>query len=104
MLFIFRRQGVVQNLGWLDRSLRFIGAFALLAYPLFAVGDAPLLFWHYVMMLISAYPLLTGIVGWDPFYSSVGLRSCDTSDRNRCGSFPYEVDTALGGHHFENRT
>lgn len=104
MLFILKRKGVVQNLGWWDRMIRFLGAFALLAYPLYAAGDSPLLFWHYIMMIVSAYPLLTSILGWDPLYSAIGLRSCDTSDRNRCGSFPYEVDRALGGHHFEKHT
>lgn len=101
MLFILKRKGVVQNLGWLDRAFRFVGAFILLGYPLYATGDGTMSTFHVVLMLISIYPLVTAILGWDPLYSAVGLRSCDTSKRNRCGSFPYEVDTALGGHHFD---
>jgi hypothetical protein len=53
-------------------------------------------FWLFLPMLLAAYPLLTGIIGVDPLYNSLNIRTCDTSRRNQCGTFPYEVDAALG--------
>lgn len=92
-----RKIGVVQNLGWLDRVIRVIAGTLGIAVPsalLFSdVSDA---WWIYTTILLSVYPLLSGMLGWDPLYSTLGIKSCDTSDINQCGTFPYEIDAALG--------
>ena len=92
-----RKVGVVQNLGWFDRLLR-VGLGALLiavpAYQLFIDGSESA--WPYYLMLLSVYPVLTGALGWDPAYAGLKIKTCDTSEVNQCGSFPYEVDAALG--------
>lgn len=89
---------VIQNLGWLDRVLRFVTGVVLLAIPCFLIlSGAMETTWYLVAsMLLSVYPLMTSIIGVDQVYKFLGVKSCGTSDRNQCGTFPYEVDAALG--------
>ncbi len=92
-----------QNIGLFDRVLRTAVGTAMLAggavfviqagenhaYTMMETGVL-------VMMLVSIYPLLTAIIGVDPFYSAASIRSCSDSGRNQCGTFPYQVKAALG--------
>ena len=97
---------VVENLGWLDRVLRFIIGTAFISvsatYLVMATTTPTWLklgeisVWPYYLMILSIYPLMTAILGKDPFYGFFGVKSCDTSSRNLCGTFPFEVDAALG--------
>lgn len=89
--------GVPQNIGWLDRVIRILAGIALLGVPWYLL-DTEAAAWHYYAMIFSIYPLLTGALGWSPLYSLFGVKSCGTSERNQCGTFPYEVDAALGHH------
>lgn len=99
-----------QNLGLLDRLLRtFIGVAMLaggIGYFLY-LGEQSLTegvmqiasgveIGTIVMILLSIYPLLTAILGVDPFYRAAGIRSCGDSGRNQCGTFPFEVEAAVG--------
>jgi len=89
---------VIQNLGWLDRVVRILAGIAMLGYPIFwlvTTETAPTQ-WPYYVMLLSIYPWLTGILGIDPIYRLTGKRSCNDAGSNACGTFPYEVDAALG--------
>ena len=90
--------GVIQNLGWLDRVLRFTVGAVLLAMPCFLiVSGAMEVTWYLVgAMLLSVYPLMTSVIGIDQIYNFFHVRSCGTSARNQCGTFPYEIDAALG--------
>ena len=48
-------------------------------------------------ILFAIYPLMTTMMGWDPLYQLFGARSCTVEGgRQQCGTFPYEVDAALG--------
>ncbi len=59
------------NESWFDRSLRIvIGAGLLAAY--FVYPEASWRIWT----LIGVIPLLTGLVGWCPAYSVLGIRTC----------------------------
>ena len=95
---------VIQNLGWLDRVLRILAGAAILIYPLYLIvtNDSLESQWPVYSMLLSIYPWLTGITGFDPVYALLGLCTCGTSERNPCGTFPYEVDAALGHHPIPN--
>ncbi len=94
---ISEKFGVIQNLGWLDRVVRTVAGVSVLAFALNALSmNADNVTWAFYLVLLSVYPLLTGMIGWDPIYQSVTVRSCGTSDRNPCGTFPFEVDAALG--------
>ena len=97
---------VPENLGWLDRLLRFIIGTAMMAAaftyliigsttPAWLTEQAPRA-WPYYFLLIAIYPFVTAILGRDPVYALFNVKSCDTSPRNICGSFPFEIDTALG--------
>ena len=90
--------GVIQNLGWLDRVLRFTVGAALLAMPCFLIVTGIMdVTWYLVgAMLLSVYPLLTSVIGIDQIYNFFHVKSCGGSDRNQCGTFPYEIDSALG--------
>ena len=49
-----------------------------------------------VTLLLAVYPLMTCVMGWDPFYHFVGFRTGDEAGRNVTGTFPYQVDAAMG--------
>lgn len=99
MMFIRKHEGVLQNLGWHDRLLRIVVGVLCIATPFYVLATTgQLATWHLVLMLVSMYPFITGLIGLDPLYSSIDLRSCDTSERNRCGTLPFEMDTAIGRH------
>jgi len=88
----------VQNIGLFDRLFRFFGGGALLAVGVITitVAETPSV-WSSIAILFSIYPLMTTIMGWDPLYQMIGGRTCNLeSGRNQCGTFPYEVDAALG--------
>lgn len=92
-----------QNIGLIDRVLRFGLGVAMLAGGSFYVAQAGALHLYtlaeaamLVTMLVSIYPLLTAILGVDPFYSAAGIRSGDSTGRNQCGTFPYQIKAALG--------
>jgi len=89
---------VPQNLGWLDRVLRFAAGAVLLAMPCYLVISGIMeVRWYLVgAMLLSVYPLMTSIIGIDQVYKFFNVKSCGTSTRNQCGTFPYEIDAALG--------
>ncbi len=88
----------VQNIGLGDRMLRFFLGGALFAGGLLGMavlGSVTL--WSALAIILSIYPLMTTMMGWDPFYQMAGARSCSLEGgRNQCGTFPYEVDAALG--------
>ncbi len=92
------KMGVIYNIGLLDRVVRFIVGFALLAAGAIAMTMSPVITgWETLAVLVSVYPLLTAILGWDPLYAMFGARSCRLDGgRNQCGTIPYEVDAALG--------
>jgi hypothetical protein len=97
---IANKIGVVQNMGLIDRTLRFVIGGILLgttAGYLQATGST-MLDWHAYIGLLSIYPFITAILGWDPFYHLFNAKSCslNVEDRNQCGTFPYEVEAALG--------
>ena len=97
---------VVENLGWLDRIIRFVVGTAFItvsATYLFISDTTPVWLrqgepdiWPYYLMIIAVYPLITAILGRDPIYGFFNVKSCDSSERNVCGTFPFEVDAALG--------
>ena len=59
---------MTRNEGGLDRSIRVIVGLALIALTLTGRIGA----WGW----IGALPVLTGLIGWCPAYSLIGLRTC----------------------------
>ena len=65
------------NVGGLDRIVRVVvGVVALAAF--FFVGDAA---WRW-LLLIGIVPLATGLMGWCPLYTMLGLSTCSTKRLN----------------------
>jgi hypothetical protein len=52
--------------------------------------------WHIWAFVLSTYPILTGVLGWDPLYQMFKVKTCGTSKRNACGTFPYQIMSAIG--------
>jgi hypothetical protein len=94
---IRKKLGVVENLGWLDRTIRIAVGAALILIPCYFLITGHLMSpWYAFSMLFAVYPLMTGILGCDWIYNVIGVKSCGTSERNQCGTFPFEIDAALG--------
>lgn len=92
-----KKMGVVQNVGLSDRIIRTVlGAFLLGGAAMHLVMGGAVASWHAYAGLVSIYPFLTAMLGWDPFYSLFHTRTCSDTGRNQCGTLPYEVDAALG--------
>jgi hypothetical protein len=101
-----RDRFIPQNMGWLDRLLRFIIGTALLTYfattlviftdPVWLESGREASDWVYYMPFVSVYFFLTAFLGADPIYGLFHIRSCGNSTRNPCGTFPFEVDAAIG--------
>jgi hypothetical protein len=97
LLGVTARLRPVQNLGLLDRIIRIViggGMFAIATVDLAIMKSA--FDWHGYVMLAAVYPVLTAVLGWDPFYALIGTKSCSERGRGQCGTFPYEVNAALG--------
>jgi hypothetical protein len=88
--------GAVQNIGWLDRTVRFFVGFALIVFVLRDMQLGIALGWHAYLPIIAIYPLMTGILGWDPFYATAHVKTCDTSSHNKCGTYLFEVESGMG--------
>ncbi|MCC6206907.1 MAG: DUF2892 domain-containing protein [Gammaproteobacteria bacterium] len=89
---------VVHNIGLVDRMSRLFIGTALLAGGIVSMFNTSVLTWEPYAMLISVYPLMTSMLGWDPFYASVDARTCSLEGgRNACGTFPFEVDAMVVG-------
>ena len=98
MVYTGTRLNVVQNLGLADRMIRMGLGTALLAGGAVSMFSHSGLTWEPYAMLISIYPLMTCLLGWDPFYAAVDGRTCSLEGgRNACGTFPYEVDAVMRG-------
>lgn len=60
------------NEGTVDRALRVIVGLALLVWFFMDQGTG---FWHWAK-LIGIVPVATGLIGWCPIYSMLGLSTC----------------------------
>ena len=86
-----------ENIGLLDRMVRFFGGGALMSYGVISAVLTGHDVVSAVAILLAVYPLMTTMMGWDPIYQLFGARSCSIDGgRNQCGTLPYEVDAALG--------
>jgi len=88
----------VQNIGIADRVFRFFAGGALLAGGILgSVITGSVTIWMAAAVILSVYLLMTTMMGWDPFYQTMNARTCSLEGgRNQCGTFPYEVDAAIG--------
>ena len=90
------RLSEVHNLGLIDRVVRVLLGVALIAGAITSILNSSVVTWQVYVALFAIYPLMTGMLGWDPLYAVGHAKTCDLSDRNRCGTFPYQIDAILG--------
>lgn len=84
------------NIGLIDRAIRFFAGGALLFVGVIsAVTTDGIQVWQAVIVLVSIYPLMTCMMGWDPVYQIIGMRTGSDSGRNVTGTLPYQVDAAM---------
>ncbi len=99
MIALSNKVHTIQNMGLVDRVLRFSGGAlivgAIVLYYEMEHAWLPMPVMVYATA-ISLYPILTGLLGWDPFYGLFSIRSCGEAGRNQCGSFPYQVKAMMG--------
>lgn len=63
------------NVGSTDRSLRIVAGLLILSLYFFLGGEAR---W---LALIGLVPLVTGLAGWCPLYTLLGIRTCRAPSR-----------------------
>lgn len=63
---------MTRNEGAIDRTLRIVVGFALIAVALGFFGPSYTTAWGWIGIL----PLVTGVVGWCPAYSMLGIETC----------------------------
>lgn len=84
------------NIGLIDRAVRFFAGGALLFVGVISAVTADgIQVWQAVLVLVSIYPLMTCMMGWDPVYQIIGVRTGSDSGRNVTGTLPYQVDAAM---------
>lgn len=84
-----------ENLGVIDRTLRLVFGFSL-TVPLIVTINviSPALMSGLPFALVAMfYFLLTGMMGWDPFYALANKKSCGGSRWNSCGSYAHQLRT-----------
>lgn len=94
---------VNENIGLVDRVVRFAVGVTLLGVGLVYLVRTPELFTTslretlaLVAIMISVYPIMTAVLGMDPLYQRLHVRSCGDSGINVCGTFPYQMRAAFG--------
>lgn len=101
MTILAEKSHATQNIGLIDRVLRLVIGVAMIttAYYYTAYANLPAESWDPLgsyTMLAAIYPLLTGMLGWEPLYALFSVRSCSDSGRNQCGTFPYQWKSLIG--------
>ncbi|WP_455366014.1 YgaP family membrane protein [Kaarinaea lacus] len=88
------------NIGFIDRSLRFIIGGILFGSIFYLSPSAMVSIAGFEMMLVkllpivSIYPLLTAWVGWDPFYHLANISSSMPIKEDVCADIVDQVKTA----------
>ncbi|WP_455209075.1 YgaP family membrane protein [Kaarinaea lacus] len=64
----------IRNIGLIDRGLRIaVGAVAILA--VLASQNTGMLGWVALIPLFAVYPIMTGLIAYDPFYAWLGINT-----------------------------
>ena len=66
------------NVGGIDKLLRIVAGIVLLALTLVLRNEQGLWMWG----LVGIVPLVTGLMGWCPFYPLLGMNSCPVKGKN----------------------
>lgn len=105
MRILRKIRAIQENMSVVDRFLRVTAgsmiAEGVLIVPLVMtmteISSALMVGLPYALT-VSFYLLLTGMTGWDPMYAVFHGQTCGLSEKNRCGTFTYQMKAALGLH------
>ncbi len=89
----------IENIGLIDRLGRFLIGGGGVAYFIFYTELAHPLMLMASQVLVAGlclYLIMTAMIGWDPLYAILSVKSCSLSGRNQCGTLPYQVMAMLG--------
>lgn len=89
----------IENMGLFDRVVRFLVGGSILGYLVLYHGmqyPAITFGWQLVLTAVAVYAIITAMMGWAPLYSILGIRSCNSTGRNQCGSLPYQIKALMG--------
>ncbi|HEY5604789.1 MAG TPA: DUF2892 domain-containing protein [Gammaproteobacteria bacterium] len=68
----------IPNIGFLDRSFRIaVGAVAIIA--VLANQNTGMLDWLALVPLLAVYPIMTGLIAYDPLYAWLGINTRKSS-------------------------
>ena len=88
------------NIGFIDRSLRFVIGGVLLGSMFYLSPAATISIFGSEMMLmkllpiVGIYPLLTAWFGWDPVYHVARIKSCTSIKGDVCADIVDQVKAA----------
>jgi hypothetical protein len=69
------------NVGTIDRVLRVVVGLALIAAAVGLFGAAYQTVWGWIGLI----PLATGLVGWCPLYTALGVKTCRSATAVKAG-------------------
>jgi hypothetical protein len=88
------------NIGFIDRSLRFIAGGMMLGSIIYLSSSVMVsiigleIMLMKLLALLSIYPLLTAWIGWDPVYHMLSINSATKIKEDICGDIVDQVKTA----------
>ena len=93
---------VLQNVGAIDRTIRVVIGLCMIGvwffYPIESVS-----MWFAALPLLGILPVLSGILGWDPFYALFGKKTCGRDADHPCGSYPDQLSHLVRSEHPKGR-
>ena len=67
-----------RNIGLLDRGIRITAGTVAILAVLFSENTG-MLGWLAIIPLLSVYPIMTGLLAYDPFYAWIGIKTSRSS-------------------------
>ena len=89
------RELISKNISTSDRIIRGLIGTTMLVIPYATLNghEVNAQWWQSLSMLLSAYPILTGLFSKDPFYQLLHINSRELLSKNRSGNLPFHWDT-----------
>lgn len=89
----------IENIGLIDRLVRFlIGGGALVYFVFYTEMQHPIMMVASQVLVagVCVYLMITAMLGWEPLYAVFRVKSCSITGRNQCGTIPYQFKALIG--------
>ena len=96
----------IRNVGYIDRGIRIIAGSAAILFVL-TTQTAGMLGWMAILPLLAVYPIITGIISYDPFYAWAQIdtsKSSVISDANVMKIFSHMTDEPAASTNVDSNT